>query len=39
MSSVAMARKNMDNEPGNTMLFAKGEKNLIVQVLFDTISI
>jgi hypothetical protein len=39
MSSVAMARKKVDNEPGNTMLFAKGENNLIVQVWFEIISI
>ncbi len=34
-----MAKKNMENEPRNTMLSAKGENNLIAQVWFDTISI
>jgi hypothetical protein len=33
MSSVAMVGKNMDSEPGNTMLSVEGEKDLIVQGL------
>jgi hypothetical protein len=33
MSSVAMAKKNVDSEPRSTMLFAKGKKNLIAQGL------
>ncbi len=33
MSNVAMARKNMDNEPGSRMLSTKGEKNLIAKSL------
>jgi hypothetical protein len=33
VSNVVVARKNMDSEPGNTMLFAKDEKDLIVQGL------
>jgi hypothetical protein len=33
VSSVVVARKNMDNKPRSTMLFAKGKKNLIAQGL------
>ncbi len=33
MSSVAMVGKNMDSEPGSTMLSVEGEKDLIVQGL------
>jgi hypothetical protein len=33
MSSVAMVKKNMDNEPGSMMLSTKGEKDLIAKNL------
>jgi len=33
MLNVTMARKNMDNEPRNTMLSTKGKKYLIVHGL------
>ncbi len=33
VSGVAMVGKNMDNEPGSTMLFVEGEKDLIAHGL------